>query len=104
MVACSRADYYAVETFRVTHVKYDAWHGRELFDVNVRQHVHQVTFPAGGETQSSGREQRAVSRPERGYRDRQRYHPGNGPQRSDPESLLIKQKCFDSVYAKRLKT
>lgn len=70
-----------------THVKYDARHWRELFYVNVRQNVHQVTLPAGGETQSAGGEQRAVCRPECGYRDRQRYHPGDGSQRSDAESL-----------------
>lgn len=82
-------------------MKYDARHGSELFYVNVRQHVHQVTFPAGGKTQSSGREQRAVGRPESGYRDRQRYHPGNGPQRTGPESLLIIQKRFDNMYVKQ---
>jgi len=70
-----------------THVKYDARHGRELLDVNVRQNVHQVTLPAGGETQSAGGEQRAVGRPESGYRDRQRYHPGDGSQRPEPERL-----------------
>lgn len=34
----------------VTYMKYDAWHGRELFYVNVRQNVHQVSFAAGCET------------------------------------------------------
>jgi len=34
----------------LTYVKYDAWHWRELFYVNVRQDVHQVSFAAGGET------------------------------------------------------
>jgi len=53
----------------LTHVKYDAWHGRELFNVNVRQNVHQVSFATGGETQSSSGEQCAVGRPECGYRD-----------------------------------
>lgn len=71
----------------ITHVKYDARHGRELFYMNVRQNVHQVAFPACGKTQSSGGEQRSVGRPKRGYRDRQRYQPGDGSQRSDAKSL-----------------
>lgn len=77
---------------RFTHVKYDARHRRELFYMNIRQHVHQVTFSAGGETQSPGGEQCTVCRSERGYRDRQRYHPGNGSQCSDSKSLSKKKK------------
>jgi len=59
-------------------VEYDAWHRRELFYMNVRQNVHQVTFSAGGKTQSPCGKKSAISRPERRYRDRQWYHPGNG--------------------------
>lgn len=43
-----------------THVEYDAWHWRKFFYVNVRQNVHQVTFSAGGKTQSSSGKQSAV--------------------------------------------
>lgn len=70
-----------------THVKYDAWHRCKLFDVNVRQDVYQVAFSAGGKTQSSSGEQCSVGRPERGYRDRQWYYPGDRPQSPNPKSL-----------------
>lgn len=52
--------------------------------------MHQVSFAAGSETQSSSGEQCAVGWSESGYSDWQWYHPGNGTQGSDSKSLIIK--------------